>query len=162
MKQIIKSLLTMVFTIAVAVALVLFEGVIILDLWQWFVVPLFGLPKLALLQGIGLALTVGFLTHQGSASTMPAPKWLRKSITGGGSSPEQDLYMLKLKTMAITTRSDKFTKMINDIEEHSTELEREQSFFERQAEVRKNAIAYFSIQRLFLAWLMGYIIHLFM
>lgn len=31
-------------------------------LWGWFVVPLFNLPQLTIIQAIGLAMVVGFLT----------------------------------------------------------------------------------------------------
>ena len=39
-------------------------------LWGWFVVPVFGLPVLTLLQAYGLALVIGLTTHQFS----PWPK----------------------------------------------------------------------------------------
>jgi hypothetical protein len=33
-------------------------------LWGWFIVPVFELPVLGIVPAIGLALVVGFLTHQ--------------------------------------------------------------------------------------------------
>lgn len=33
-------------------------------LWSWFMVPIFGLPALSIASAIGVALVVGFITHQ--------------------------------------------------------------------------------------------------
>jgi hypothetical protein len=42
----------------------IWSGYVLTLLWAWFVVPTFGLPPLALAPAIGLAVVVGFLTHQ--------------------------------------------------------------------------------------------------
>lgn len=42
----------------------LLRGYALSILWGWFVVPVFGLPRLSVLQAIGIAMVVGFLTHQ--------------------------------------------------------------------------------------------------
>jgi len=48
----------------VAGLLSVWEGFVFLKLWAWFVVPTFGLPMLTIPVAIGLALLIGFLTHQ--------------------------------------------------------------------------------------------------
>lgn len=39
-------------------------GFVLVQLWQWFIVPTFELPVLQLWQAIGLDLIVSFMTHQ--------------------------------------------------------------------------------------------------
>lgn len=41
----------------------LLRGAVLVTLWRWYMVP-FGLPAISIPQGLGLALIVGFLTHQ--------------------------------------------------------------------------------------------------
>jgi hypothetical protein len=43
---------------------VIWSGYVLSVLWRWFVVPWFGLAPLSVVQAIGLALVIGFLTHQ--------------------------------------------------------------------------------------------------
>jgi len=40
------------------------SGFALTILWGWFMVPTFGLPQLALAPAIGVAVVVGYLTHQ--------------------------------------------------------------------------------------------------
>ncbi len=40
------------------------NGWVLTKLWHWFAVPIFGLDDLTVVQAIGIALVVGFLTHQ--------------------------------------------------------------------------------------------------
>lgn len=40
------------------------KGVALQMLWGWFIIPIFHLPPLSLLQAIGVAMVVGFLTKQ--------------------------------------------------------------------------------------------------
>lgn len=42
----------------------MWRGYALTILWAWFVVPVFGLPTLAIAPAIGVSLVVGFLTHQ--------------------------------------------------------------------------------------------------
>ena len=42
----------------------LINGLVLSNLWGWFVVPTFGLPQLSLVPAIGVAMVVRFLTHQ--------------------------------------------------------------------------------------------------
>lgn len=56
-----------IFGIAVAGVLIvlgsLLGGVVLQDLWGWFIVP-FGLPELGLAHAIGINIIVGFLTYR--------------------------------------------------------------------------------------------------
>ena len=42
----------------------LLSGYALSILWAWFFVPVLGLPKISIAGAIGIALVVGFLTHQ--------------------------------------------------------------------------------------------------
>ena len=42
----------------------LFRGYALSVLWGWFMVPTLHLPPLGVVQAIGIAMVVGFLTHQ--------------------------------------------------------------------------------------------------
>jgi len=55
-----------VFTLAIA----LLHGFVLMQLWGWFVVPVFGAPSLSLVEAMGIALVVGYLTNQ----YIPVPK----------------------------------------------------------------------------------------
>jgi len=52
---------------ALLVAGVLWRGYVFSVLWGWFMVPIFGLPPLAVAPAIGLAMVAGFLLIQPSA-----------------------------------------------------------------------------------------------
>jgi len=40
------------------------KGIALQMLWRWFIIPIFHLSPLSLLQAIGIAMVVGFLTKQ--------------------------------------------------------------------------------------------------
>lgn len=42
----------------------IWSGYVLTILWAWFVMPIFGLPALAIAPAIGLAVVAGYLTHQ--------------------------------------------------------------------------------------------------
>jgi hypothetical protein len=42
----------------------LWSGYVLTVLWMWFVVPTFHLPPLSVAAAIGLAIVIGYLTHQ--------------------------------------------------------------------------------------------------
>jgi hypothetical protein len=42
----------------------IFNGYVLSVLWGWFVVPTFGAPTLGVAPAIGIALVVGYMTHQ--------------------------------------------------------------------------------------------------
>jgi hypothetical protein len=51
-----------IFTLMVSAAIL--RGWALSILWGWFAVPIFGLPALGVAQAIGIAMTVGLMTHQ--------------------------------------------------------------------------------------------------
>lgn len=65
MKQIIYAIAGMLALIILGVA---WKGFVLMVLWGWFVVPVFGVSSLALAPAIGLALLVSYLTYQGDAA----------------------------------------------------------------------------------------------
>ncbi|MBI2626116.1 MAG: hypothetical protein HYW69_00810 [Candidatus Nealsonbacteria bacterium] len=40
------------------------KGFVLLMLWKWFIVPIFGLPELPLVAAIGVGMVISFLTYQ--------------------------------------------------------------------------------------------------
>lgn len=46
----------------------LLAGVVLVDLWVWFVMPIFHVGALNIPQALGISLLVGFMTHQISNS----------------------------------------------------------------------------------------------
>jgi len=59
--KVLGAILGVVALIVLSVAL---NGFALSLLWDWFIVPVFGLPKLPVTSAIGLSLVVGYLTHQ--------------------------------------------------------------------------------------------------
>lgn len=51
-------------TVALAVASMVLNAFVVQYLWLWFVVPLFGLSALSLIQAMGLGIVVAFMTKQ--------------------------------------------------------------------------------------------------
>ncbi len=45
------------------------NGWVLSILWGWFIVPVFGLPGLSIVQSIGIAMTIGFLITKSEGST---------------------------------------------------------------------------------------------
>lgn len=52
-----------VVAVIIAVSAVL-NGWVLTNLWHWFAVPIFGFHDLSIVQAIGVALIIGFLTRQ--------------------------------------------------------------------------------------------------
>jgi hypothetical protein len=46
------------------VLVTLLNGVVLVDLWQWFIVPIFHIAPLNIPQALGISLMVGFMAHQ--------------------------------------------------------------------------------------------------
>lgn len=59
--------------------LTILNGWVLTKLWDWFVVPTFGLPVLGLAAGCGIALIVKFLTHQTTNNEKDIATFLSKS-----------------------------------------------------------------------------------
>lgn len=53
-----------VFVAAMTFVSALMNGWVLTKLWSWFVVPIFHLPGLGLVQAIGIGVMVSFLTYQ--------------------------------------------------------------------------------------------------
>lgn len=65
-------ILIVLFTLGFMVGLYAIQGWVLSILWAWFIVPMFNLPPLGILQAIGITLVVGLLT--GSAYKAPQNK----------------------------------------------------------------------------------------
>lgn len=52
----------LLFLLIALVPLTLLSGLVLTDLWAWFIVPTFGLDPLSLPAAIGLSIIVGYLT----------------------------------------------------------------------------------------------------
>lgn len=61
------SFFLMVFALAIAAVLSVWEGWVLTKLWAWFMVPFFGLPALT------ICLVAAFLTHQRMRAKHPDP-----------------------------------------------------------------------------------------
>jgi len=55
---------TIIFMVIIFWFVFYFEGYVFIKLWDWFVIPTFGLPKLSIYTAIGIMLLMGFLSHQ--------------------------------------------------------------------------------------------------
>lgn len=57
---------TVAFTgvVGIMVVAAILRGWALSILWGWFAMPVFGLPALGIAQAMGVALTIGILTHQ--------------------------------------------------------------------------------------------------
>jgi hypothetical protein len=85
LKDAFVGFITIAFTIIFMVIILLFsfyfEGYVVMKLWDWFVIPTFGLPKLSIYTAIGIMLLMGLLTHQSDIKKMleertTKEKWL--------------------------------------------------------------------------------------
>lgn len=61
----------------------LLNGFVLTKLWTWFLVP-FGLPELNLVQAIGIAMVIGFLTKQHIPSNKDEKAWIPMFHLYGG------------------------------------------------------------------------------
>lgn len=52
------------FALTLFIFAVVLRGWVLSILWGWFMVPVFGLPHLSVVQAIGVAMVVGFLCHE--------------------------------------------------------------------------------------------------
>jgi hypothetical protein len=55
-------------SVALVAGSAIWSGFALSVMWGWFIVPTFGLPALDLAPAIGLAMVVGYLTHQYDSS----------------------------------------------------------------------------------------------
>ena len=64
MHVILAVIFAVIFTVTIFGGMVLLNGFVFQTLWAWFIVPIFGLAALTVLQAVGVGLVVSFLTHQ--------------------------------------------------------------------------------------------------
>lgn len=64
----------LILTLISLVPLLLLRGLIIADLWRWFIVPL-GLSSIGIIQAMGLATLIAMLTHQSNVTTEKREWW---------------------------------------------------------------------------------------
>ncbi len=69
------SLFIMIFGLAIAGVLSIWEGFVLTKLWGWFIVPFFDLPPLSITIAIGISLITAFLTHQRMAKDPDVDKF---------------------------------------------------------------------------------------
>jgi hypothetical protein len=62
------ALLAFLVGFAVFTGLVLLRGVVLVDLWHWFMTP-FGLPQIGVIHAIGLSLLISFLVYRSDLTT---------------------------------------------------------------------------------------------
>lgn len=60
MKKIISTLFVALFAAPIVALFLLLTGLVVSDLWEWFIVPIFGLEPLTFGQAIGLSLFLSF------------------------------------------------------------------------------------------------------
>lgn len=80
-----EALIAFVLYVILAIPITIWEGFVIKTLWAWFIVPVFGLPVLAIAPALGLALVCSILTHQmpmGTEKMTPAELISRQLTTG--------------------------------------------------------------------------------
>lgn len=66
-----ESFVKLIGYITVSIISFFLGGYAIQQLWQWFVLPVFHLPVLMFLQGVGLCMTVRYFTHQQIVTVEP-------------------------------------------------------------------------------------------
>lgn len=69
--------------VALMIISTIYNGWVLSILWKWFVVSTFGLPALGIAQGIGLSLTVGFLTKNHKPTEAESKKSFAENFTEG-------------------------------------------------------------------------------
>ncbi len=63
----------LIFTVLLYVPLLIVVGSVangfaLVKLWEWFIVPIFNVSALTVVQAIGISMVVGFLTYQATSS----------------------------------------------------------------------------------------------
>lgn len=67
-------LVSIIVFFAICGALAIVRGITLSVLWGWFIVPLFALPPLGIVQAIGLMLVINFLTFRAEDTKKEDPK----------------------------------------------------------------------------------------
>lgn len=62
MERFITGLFTFIFALAISIPVGLFGGMVLADMWSWFITPVFTeLPTISTIQGWGIVLVVAYL-----------------------------------------------------------------------------------------------------
>ncbi len=69
--------------VALVVLSTLFRGYALSVLWGWFMVPTLGLPHLSVVQAIGIAMVVSFLTHKDTSDLQKKEEGTGAAIARG-------------------------------------------------------------------------------
>lgn len=93
-KSIFTCLGAILYVVGFAVAEILVNGWVISILWGWFIVPVFKIPTLNILQAYGLALVVGILTKQDIDVKSPERSITETIIRGIGVAVLRPLFTL--------------------------------------------------------------------
>jgi hypothetical protein len=81
-------MLLLAFSIVNTIVGIIIGGFVMMKIWQWFAVPVFGVQQIALVPAIGIGLLISFLTHQ----HIPQPEGREISKVIGESIGEAVLY----------------------------------------------------------------------
>lgn len=77
MDKLFGGFLVVVVVLAYLVPLTILRGYAAQQCWEWFIVPIFGLPALKLVQALGVGLTVTVFSPTPSFSTNKEEKWYK-------------------------------------------------------------------------------------
>lgn len=69
--------------VAFIIVSAIFGGWVLTILWKWFIVSTFNAPSLGIAQGIGLSLTIGFLTNKYKPTESQSKKSFSENLTEG-------------------------------------------------------------------------------
>lgn len=69
-----------IITFSLSICLTIFKGFVLVDLWQWFLIPIFALPIINIPQAIGLAYVSALFTP---INTNDKSDVVDKLMTGG-------------------------------------------------------------------------------
>lgn len=69
--------------VAFIIVSAIFGGWVLTILWKWFIVSTFNAPALGIAQGIGLSLTIGFLTNKYKPTESQSKKSFSENLTEG-------------------------------------------------------------------------------
>ena len=63
MRRLLAALITLAGTLGMVVINAIFNGFVLAKFWDWFVVPVFHLPRLSIPVALGIGVMVTFLAH---------------------------------------------------------------------------------------------------
>ena len=81
-----------VFWFGYIIAISIVRGAVLVLLWDWFIVPKFGLPHLGIIDALGISMLVGLLTYQYDARALRDTDKSTKEVYFEGSTTALFLY----------------------------------------------------------------------